>query len=352
MVICLGALFRGGSALTNQSQDVGGFFFSSASCCSIGRGPIATYTNPMLLDTGGPKSAPMTPKFPGGIFDEYAINPTSTSALSNARAGAMAGLSRRIKRAYTEIPSRISVGDKWDSFSSVSFGSQPAFFKRYFSSRVILSASESCADCSLTSVPEYGLIDARKVISERGGGIRLLRPEGAKTRGAIILSSTRLSHLKAMILDCCASLIPSSNPNNNSVQAASIATPPTTNTLASENFGFSRTIPAATAKLAAIASVKSTAWGQPGSNEPEKNLLTFLYFFAHKYKEHNREQLELPSTRDDDPICRHSYQPNLKLLAVKDDAVTPVKVTLSPAWSVITVFDPDCTISPALNMAE
>ena len=81
----------------------------------------------------------------------------------------------------------------------------------------------------------------------------------------------------ASIFDCCFALIPSSKPNNSSVQAASIATPPTTSTLASDHFGFSRTIPAATAKLAATAAIKSTTCGQNGSSEPEKKSLIFLY---------------------------------------------------------------------------
>jgi hypothetical protein len=92
------------------------------------------------------------------------------------------------------------------------------------------------------------------------------------------LGANRVS--SAMIFDCWTLLIPSSKPNSKSVQTASIATPPTTSKLANDHFGFSRTIPIATAKLATIAAVNNTAWGQVASREPEKNPLTWLYLTA------------------------------------------------------------------------
>jgi len=101
-----------------------------------------------------------------------------------------------------------------------------------------------------------------------------------RTRGASFFSSEMIVFCCASIVDCCLPLIPSSKPNNRSVHAASTATPPTTSTLASENLGFSRTIPAATAKLATIAVVSSALWGQKGSNEPEKNSPAILYILA------------------------------------------------------------------------
>jgi hypothetical protein len=65
------------------------------------------------------------------------------------------------------------------------------------------------------------------------------------------------------------------------VHAASIATPPTTNMLASDHFGFSNTMPAATEKLATTAIAKSITWGQNGLNEPEKkSLISYLYLLA------------------------------------------------------------------------
>jgi hypothetical protein len=82
------------------------------------------------------------------------------------------------------------------------------------------------------------------------------------------------------ILDCCALLIPSSNPNNRRVQIASNATPPTTSTLAIDHFGDSITMPIATAKLATIATDKSIMWGHNGSSEPEKNVLIYFYLAA------------------------------------------------------------------------
>jgi hypothetical protein len=82
------------------------------------------------------------------------------------------------------------------------------------------------------------------------------------------------------IVDCWRLLIPSSNPNSRSVQAASATTPPITNTFANDHLGFSMTIPIPTAKLATIAAVSNTKWGQKGSNEPEKNPLTYLYLIA------------------------------------------------------------------------
>lgn len=52
------------------------------------------------------------------------------------------------------------------------------------------------------------------------------------------------------------------------------------------------------------------------------------------------------------PSKAASSQAKWKLCAVNDDAATPVKVTVSPAESVIIVFAPDCAMAPAPTMAE
>ena len=112
-------------------------------------------------------------------------------------------------------------------------------------------------------------------------------PSSVRTRGAILVSSVMSLSFCPRIIACCASmadcwrlLIPSSKPNSSNVHTASKATPPTTNALASDHFGFSRTIPIATAKLATMAIPNSIAWGQVGSSEPEKNSLTWLHLAA------------------------------------------------------------------------
>jgi hypothetical protein len=123
----------------------------------------------MLSDGPEPKFGPVISGWNGGIYDRCApasANPTSTSPLSKACAGAIAGLSCRLMYAYTEIPALISVGEKWDAVSSVSLGSQRALFKRCFRSDVMNLASESSADCTLTSMSEYDLIALIKVSSD------------------------------------------------------------------------------------------------------------------------------------------------------------------------------------------
>ncbi len=59
-----------------------------------------------------------------------------------------------------------------------------------------------------------------------------------------------------------------------------IATPPMTRAFADDHFGFSKTIPIATAKLAAMAADNKMTWGRKGSSEPEKNALIYLYLCA------------------------------------------------------------------------
>jgi hypothetical protein len=85
----------------------------------------------------------------------------------------------------------------------------------------------------------------------------------------------------AMILDCCALLIPSSKINNQTVQAASIATPPITSHLATRwvESGYSlasRIIPAATANEANMLTDKSQKWGQNGHDVSGNNVLRYV----------------------------------------------------------------------------
>ena len=85
----------------------------------------------------------------------------------------------------------------------------------------------------------------------------------SSTLGAIRVSS-------AIILDCCAELIPSSKTNRAIVHTASIITPQMTRHVAAwlmdiEYFGDSNIIPAPTEKLASTLTDSSQKWGQNGS---------------------------------------------------------------------------------------
>jgi hypothetical protein len=92
--------------------------------------------------------------------------------------------------------------------------------------------------------------------------------------GAIRVSS-------AMILDCCALLIPSSNPNSNKVHAASITTPTNTAATGIERiFGASSITPSPTNTPPIIVPAIKIAWGQVGLSVPPKNWLMYEYIIA------------------------------------------------------------------------
>jgi hypothetical protein len=86
---------------------------------------------------------------------------------------------------------------------------------------------------------------------------------------------------RAIILDCCDPLIPSSKTNRKMVHTASITTPQMTRHVATwwtdaEYFGDSNIIPAPTEKLAITLINSSEKWGQNGSKPPEVNALTYV----------------------------------------------------------------------------
>jgi hypothetical protein len=111
----------------------------------------------------------------------------------------------------------------------------------------------------------------------------------APCSGVTFLAMRWLS--SAMILDCCAELIPSSKTNRKMVHKASIATPPTISQnaarwTAGEYLGRSKIIPAPTAMLASTLKVSSPICGQKGSKPPDQNLLTYVSIAAISARPH------------------------------------------------------------------
>jgi hypothetical protein len=99
----------------------------------------------------------------------------------------------------------------------------------------------------------------------------------------IVLGANRCS--KAIILDCWALLMPSSNANKQRVQMASMTTPPITSRFATrwvdgEYLFDSNIMPAPTAKLASTLADNKIAWGQNGSMPPERNALKYVTIAA------------------------------------------------------------------------
>ncbi len=105
---------------------------------------------------------------------------------------------------------------------------------------------------------------------------------GERRRGAICASNDIIWPRWISIIFCCFSDIPSSNPNNNKVQIASTATPPTTSSVVIDHtFSASLIIPYATAAEPRTLTVSNQKWGHPGDISPEKNPpIIFMRFLA------------------------------------------------------------------------